>query len=222
MTIEENIFKKSKLNKNKLLEYGFVNYNNEYEISKCILNNNFKIIVKIINNKPIGKVIDLEMNEEYTNFRVETTGEFSNNIRNEFEKYLIDIRNNCFTNTYFINNQSNRITELIKEKYNDLPEFLWADDTTTGVFRNKNNKKWYGIIMNIKKNKIALGDENVDVINVKLDPDKILKLLETPGYYKAYHMNKKYWITIILDETLSDDEIIKNIEESYNYTKGKK
>ena len=31
-------------------------------------------------------------------------------------------------------------------------------------------------------------------------------------------MNKKYWITVILDETLSDKEIMELIEESHSFT----
>ena len=37
-------------------------------------------------------------------------------------------------------------------------------------------------------------------------------------FYKAYHMNKKKWISIILDETLSDEDIFKYIDESYQLT----
>ena len=34
-------------------------------------------------------------------------------------------------------------------------------------------------------------------------------------------MNKKNWLTIILDDTIPDTEILKYLEESYNYTKKK-
>ena len=35
-------------------------------------------------------------------------------------------------------------------------------------------------------------------------------------------MNKKKWITIILDNTIEDEEIIAYIKESYNLTCNKK
>ena len=58
-------------------------------------------------------------------------------------------------------------------------------------------------------------------INLKLNEDTITNLLNKKGYYKAYHMNKKKWITIILDDTVKDEEIIFYIQESYNLTQGK-
>ena len=42
------------------------------------------------------------------------------------------------------------------------------------------------------------------------------KLLSTKGFYEAYHMNKKNWISIILDETLDDEIIKKLICDSYD------
>ena len=43
--------------------------------------------------------------------------------------------------------------------------------------------------------------------------------MEKNGYYPAYHMNKKNWISIILDDNLSDEDIIDLISKSYNMTK---
>ena len=51
-------------------------------------------------------------------------------------------------------------------------------------------------------------------MNVKLDKDEITELLKTRGFYPAYHMNKKNWITILLDDTISDEVIMCLIEKS--------
>jgi predicted DNA-binding protein (MmcQ/YjbR family) len=74
--------------------------------------------------------------------------------------------------------------------------------------------------MNINRNKLdkAREDEEIEVINVKLKADKIATLLLKPGFYPAYHMNKKNWITISLDNTLKDEEIMNYIIESHQYT----
>jgi predicted DNA-binding protein (MmcQ/YjbR family) len=74
--------------------------------------------------------------------------------------------------------------------------------------------------MNINKNKLDKLCESkiIEIINVKLDEDMIEELLKKDGFYPAYHMNKKYWISIILDNTLSDKEIQKYILLSYNFT----
>lgn len=73
--------------------------------------------------------------------------------------------------------------------------------------------------MNIDKSKIDKASAGeVEVINIKLDEKEIPILLNKKGFYPSYHMNKKNWITIILDDTLSDDEIMKYINISHSYT----
>ena len=217
--IEEEIFKKSIFDNKKLLEYGFTNNNDIYTYKKNILDNTFTIIITIKENIIKGKIIDIELDEEYTNFRIENNiGEFVNKIRDEFINTLNDIKNNCCINNYYVSSQANRICNYILKKYNDNPEFLWEDDYNDSVFRNKNNKKWYGIIMYININKISNIDKNIEVMNVKLSKERIEKLLLKPGFYKAYHMNKKYWISIVLDDTVDDSFIEELIDESYSYT----
>ena len=74
--------------------------------------------------------------------------------------------------------------------------------------------------MNINISKIESGNKEIEIINVKLNRDKIQKLLNKKGFYKAYHMNKIDWITIILNDTVSDLDIIELIDESYNLVGG--
>lgn len=220
MNIEEDIFKRSKIKRSKLLEYGFKENKDNLIYEVNIINNTFKVEITVSNDNSItGKIYDNSINEEYTNFRIKNIpGEFASNIRNVYENILNDIKSSCTEPSNFINNQTNRISKYIKEKYNIDPEFLWDKTPGCGVFRNTNNKKWFGIIMDINKNKLDNEDKIVEILNVKLDPIKIENLLKENGFYKAYHMNKKYWITIILDETIKDEIIQKLIDESFSFT----
>ena len=217
MNIENEIFKRANVNFNKLEKYGFKKENNIYIFEKVFLNDDFKAVIEIDDKKIVrGKVIDLQIGEEYTNIRTEMTGEFVNNVREAYKEILVDIRNHCFETSYFISNQANRINKYIKEKYSNEPEFLWDKFPRYGVYRNKNNDKWYGIIMNLDLSKLDSGTGEVEIINVKLDENKIQELLKKKGFYKAYHMSKTDWISIILNDTLKDDEILSLIDESYN------
>jgi predicted DNA-binding protein (MmcQ/YjbR family) len=216
--MEQEIFKKSIILKDKLLEYGFIKEKDTYLYKKSILNNNFEIIISIRNNKVKAKIIDKELDEEYLNYRIENQiGEFVSTIRNELRKTLEDIKEKCTLQNIFIYKQSNRISNWIKEKYNVEPEFIWDDDKNA-VFRNNDNKKWFGIIMYVNKNKLAKEDKMVEVMNVKLPPETIDTLVTKQGYYRAYHMNKKYWMSIILNNTKDDKEIMDLINTSYKYT----
>lgn len=119
-----------------------------------------------------------------------------------------------YSNSYI--NNIDKINKYIKEKYNDEPEFLWDKFPGYAVYRNKNNNKWYGIIMNLDLSKLDSGSGEVEIINVKLAENKIKKLLKKKGFYEAYHMSKTDWLSIILNDTLKDDEIMSLIDDSYN------
>ncbi|MBS7021024.1 MAG: MmcQ/YjbR family DNA-binding protein [Firmicutes bacterium] len=220
MNIEREIFKRSKFDFEKLLLYGFKKEENHYIFSKEIMDNAFQVIITITNDGAItGLIYDLSFHEEYTNFRIENqVGVFVSQVREAYKSVLEDIKSKCTTANYFITDQANRITHMVKEKYNDSPDFPWESSPGNGIFRNPQNDKWYGLIMNINKGKIDKGDYEVEIINVKLHENKIPQLLKKKGYYKAYHMNKKNWISIILDDTYSDEEIMSRIEESHAFT----
>ena len=215
MTIEENIFKRSIIEEDKLIKFGFKKENDKYVYEKEFMD--FKTIITVENNNITGSVIDKETNEEYTNFRKKDLGEYTIKVKNEYENILKDIKEKCTKEKYFIYDQTNRITQYIKEKYNRTPLFLWEKDPNCGVFRKQ--EKWFGIIMNIEKNKITGKDnKEIEIINLKLD-EETKEYIKQKGIYEAYHMSKKNWVTIILDDTLEDKYIKTLIDKSYNNVK---
>lgn len=220
LNIEKEIFLRTRLNINKLLFYGFVKEQNHYKCSKLFLNN-FRADIEIDETGNVtGKIFDLSIEEEYINFRVENqTGEFVNSVREEYINILKDIKENCFEKLYFITDQANRITRKIIEIYHNVPEFLWEKFPEYGIFRNPTNEKWYALIMNIDTSKIDKHKTGkVEIINLKLDTKRISTLLKKKGFYPSYHMNKKNWITITLDDTIKDAEILKYVSDSHKYT----
>ena len=217
MNIENEVFKRFSVNYNKLEDYGFKKEKNNYVFEKNFLNNDFKAIITISSKGIVtGKVIENEINEEYTLLRTEAIGEFVGKVRDAYKELLLDIRNNCFEANFFIFDQTNRINNYIKEKYHNNPEFLWESSPGAGVYRNPSNNKWYGIVMNVNYSKLDSNKTGeVEVINIKLDELEIKDLLKKNGFYKAYHMNKVSWISIILNDTLSDEVICSLIDKSY-------
>ena len=111
----------------------------------------------------------------------------------------------------------------VSEKYNTEPEYLWKKSPQYAVLRNSRNAKWYAVIMNVAKEKLGLdGTEKIDIINIQSDPILIGSLLRESGYCKAYHMNKDKWVTILLDGTVSLEEIKEMVDFSYEITDRKK
>ena len=84
-----------------------------------------------------------------------------------------------------------------------------------GYLEIKKTNKWFGIVMQIDKSKLINDEGLVEVINVKVD-DLVDNYVDNKSIFKAYHMNKKSWISIILDDSLSDCYIIKLIDISYS------
>ena len=219
MTIEEEVFKKYQIDLLKLENYGFEFKDNFYVLKRSI-NEDFEAIIKIDKNGLVsGQVIDLNDNLEYSNIRLINPGSYALKIKDEYELILKDIVLKCGIPKLFIFEQTNRIAKYIEDRYDILPEYLFASTPDCGVYRNKKSKKWFGIIMQIDKSKLDSASGLVEVMNVKVD-DLVSAAIKKKGIYKAYHMSKKYWISIVLDNTLSDEEIIKYIDISYNLVKG--
>src|SRR6185295_8794945 len=59
--------------------------------------------------------------------------------------------------------------------------------------------------------------------NVKCNPDDAIELREQYNSIQpGYHMNKKHWNTVFVDGTLSNKQIKKFIQDSYNLVSKKK
>ena len=159
----------------------------------------------------------LRINDEYVNYRRDSLGEFSSKIKDEFVGILTDIRDKCCSRDSFVYPQTRRINEFIMNKYGIKPEFLWEKYPGFAIYRKK--KKWFSLISNVSRNKVDKDsniDKEIELINVKINDNMVDKLLSTRGFFRAYHMNKKKWISIILDDTIDDYVIEKLINDSYD------
>lgn len=206
------------INFNKLLEYGFIEENNQYILKHKIYNEQFEIIINIFDNEMYSKLIDLENDDEYILVDVATSsGEFVGKVRCEYENKLQDIINKCTVLNIFKSNQAKEIIKYVKEKYNDDLEFLWEKFDNNAIWRNKKNNKWYAALLIIQENKIGIeSDKIIEIIDLRCQKDQINDFIDNIKVFPGYHMNKKSWITIKLDGSVEIEEIFKLIDNSYN------
>ena len=111
----------------------------------------------------------------------------------------------------------NKVLAYAKETYGTEPEYLWERYPDCAVLRRRDNRKWYGIIMTVKRCKLGLkGGENADVLNVKIGETGLRDaLIDNRGIFKAYHMAAGTWVSIILDGTVDMKEISDLMDISY-------
>lgn len=222
MSIEEKIFKRTIINFSRLAKFGFTKSDSKWTYSELFMDGDFKAVVNITPKGNVsGAVLETATEDEFLPLRVENMEGFAGEVRAEYQNILEKIKNNCCRINYFVHPQANRLTQAIYDAYGDEPIFPWDNDDS-GVFKNPNNGKWYALIMCIDWSKLdkKLSGE-VEVVNIKLDEAKISELHKQDGFYPAYHMNKKNWITIILDDTVPDDVLFALVDESHAFTIGK-
>lgn len=226
MNIVDNLFRKQKPVLSKLENFGFKKHGGVYVLSRFFMNGDFRTDITVTPGGSVtARVTDTATDEEYLPLNVESyTGEFVGKIRTEFSLILEDIRTCCFTEKTFISDQANRMTDIILEKYGESPDHPFKKEPDYGVFRYPDNRKWYALIMNIRKNLLtgkkhppAPNDETVEIVNLKVKEEKLDDLLKVPGIYPAYHMKKNSWISITLDGSVNDGLLTELIDESRTF-----
>ncbi len=223
--IIQELFEQYKVNNVKLLNYGFVLQNNIYTYTTLIVNNQMQLTLSVDMKGNIDtQVFDLESEEVYTLFLAEgASGVFVGEVKNDYQKVLIDIRENCFDKTVFTSEYALKIIDYIYNKYGDKPEFLWAKTPRNAVFRRYDNKKWYCAMLTTKAKSIGINSENiVELIDLRMPLNLPSQITDNKNFFPAYHMNKNNWITIKLDNCDIPIEIIFTfIDVSYDIA-GKK
>ena len=113
--------------------------------------------------------------------------------------------------------QRERMMNYIQDRYAVEPEHLWARYPNYAVFRQPASRKWFAIIMDVARKSLDLeGEGTAEVMDVKCGQALVGVLLAQEGFRPAYHMSKSSWISILLDETVPDEQIFPLIELSYD------
>ncbi len=195
-------------NVDKLKEYGFSLIDGNY-ILKIDLDFNLYCIISLKKDILEVKVFDKELNEEYILFNTNRNTLIHEKVNNIID----DIINKCFIE----NNIVKTIIDQIENKYLIIHENPWEEYPDHYTFKTLKSKKWFAIIMKINSKKLGFKDDfPCSVINVKLPPETILDLIDYKAYFPAYHMNKKSWISILIDNNTDLQKLFELINISFN------
>ena len=110
------------------------------------------------------------------------------------------------------------IVNYIEEKHAAAPEYPWRPLNDHMVFRNKASGKWFAVIIeDLPCEKLGItGDSHVTILNLKCDPLTAFSVIDNGSIFKAYHMNKHHWISVLLNEKTDVEKIALLIDISYH------
>lgn len=225
MSIESDFFVQKKAVPDKLLSYGFIRQESSYLYSEDLLEGNFEAYLEIFDSgQLVGGVMDKDLQEEYLPLRQEgVSGYFVGQVREAYADFLVRIADACFEKQLFRKEQTNRLANALMTSFGDEADQPFGKLPKFTAFRHPGNQKWYGLVGRVKREKLDLGqevwsqeslEEELEIINIKVDAQDLLNLLAFPSIYPAYHMSKTSWITIVMDEGLSDKTLFDLVYKS--------
>ena len=242
MSLESDIFRRRIPLPAALKEYGFTETPDGWVYEKDLLAGAFRARITVRGalladgSCVAGDVIDADTQEPYIPLRVERqVGTFAAEVRKAYLELLEDIAEKCFREQRFLAAQTERVAAAIKKAYGDDPQHIFEKHPEITTFRNERTQKWYAITMDVSAGKLKTAaavkksdgktdsdpldrydaKAEIEIMNVKAAPEKVQELVKRPGIYTAYHMNKKHWITILLDGTVPDADILSLIDDSH-------
>ncbi|MGT2960400.1 MmcQ/YjbR family DNA-binding protein [Streptococcus caballi] len=216
--MSSSIFAKKRICFEKLLPFGFVKSTNGYEFRESILNGDFEVRIQVtFDGKIASKVMDSELNEEYLALYVEhASGIFVGQVREAYLDVLERIASNCCQALPFSNDQANRLADWIASEWGDPVDYPFEKYPQYASYRV--GGKWYALIFPLKLEKLgfsgAIAEQEVEVVNLKVEPTEIANLLSKDGIFPSYHMSKKSWVSVVLDDSLSDEELWELVTQS--------
>ncbi len=111
------------------------------------------------------------------------------------------------------------IFRYVKKMYGTEPEYPWMKYPCYAVLRHADNSKWYGLVMRAERHKLRLdGDGWEEIMNVKCDPAMIGSLRMKEGILPAYHMNRAYWVSVLLDGSVERELAFSLLDMSFGLT----
>ena len=209
---------KYNFSKEQLKGFGFKEEAEKLVYRKEILDSSFLIEIVFVNSQLLIEVYDIEFDEIYSLYSVDgAVGETVQNIREHVEKLLRSILGladeSGKISSEIINYCNNKYGENHVNPFKKHPDIL--------AFVNKKNK-WYALMSNVEYNKLNKTSNiitKVKILNVKYPTDNISDIIDNQNIFPAYHMNKKHWISIVLDKNIKLETIKELIDMSYSLVK---
>lgn len=202
----------------KLLDYGFTKKLGAYIYEKMLVSD-LNVVFTISKESITVDVYEKNTKEPYLPFYIKNAeGIYLLDLKQKIELELKNIIDHCFQKIDMIE----QLLSYAKDKYQTIPEYPWKDSPTFCTLKTNKKQKWYGLFMQIPYKVLGLKKEGlVAVVNLKNDFEVIEPLIDHKHFFPAYHMNKKHWFSVLLDNELDINIVKKLLDESYQSVENK-
>lgn len=202
------------------LKFGFKKTGPEtFEINLPLKTPDFEVQIIIDHNEIKLKVFELPDRLEYLPFNLneDEGGSFVNQIRSDVDEVVYQVIESC----YQLKDYRERVFDFVRAELNTKLETPWDKHPEFYVMKTANRQKWYGLMMRISYQLLDPQQSGiVDVLNLKAPPLKIVDLIDYQTFYPAYHMNKKHWVSVVVDEKINLKQLQALIRQSYQLVEG--
>ncbi|MDU8070281.1 MAG: MmcQ/YjbR family DNA-binding protein [Gemella haemolysans] len=209
---------KYNFSKEQLKGFGFKDEAEKLVYREEILDRSFLIEIVFVDSQLLVEVYDLEFDEDYSLYSVDSAvGETVQNIREHVENLLSSILGLADESGKI----SSEIIDYCNNKYGENHVNPFKKHPDILAFVNEKNK-WYALMSNVEYNKLNKTSNiitKVKILNVKYPTDNISDIIDNQNIFPAYHMNKKHWISIVLDKNIKLEIIKELIDISYSLVK---
>ena len=217
-------FENKRVNMSKLGQFGFEpNQNGQYQFRILIMQGQFKMIIELNTDGSLNTTLtDTTTSEVYVlHLTSQAHGQFVGQVAQAYQDVLYNIEQHCYGNDVFQSTPERKLIAQVKAVYGDDLEFLWPKFPQNAVWRRSDTHKWYGALLTVTSDKLALPGAThvVTVLDLRARPEDLSMLIDGQHYLPGYHMNKKHWYSILLDDVVPLATIMDDVKVSYMLAK---
>lgn len=209
-----------KPNPEALLHDGFSFENGFFQKRQVFTDPNFYGIIRIGETLFDIKVYETSFDEEYIPFTLKTIqSPLVAGLKEQVNAWVNDLLKKDFDQ----NDIRNKLIHYCEEKYHSPEEHPFDENpyAASSVLRTEPKGKWYALFLTVPAKVMGFpGEEQIQILNLKEKPEEMGEIIDNVHVFHAYHMNKKYWVTVVLDNTIPFERVCDLIERSYQLVKG--
>ena len=218
-----------RLDRDQCLAIGFHQTGTVLTYQEPLLEDDLQLRLEISAEGQLSVTVwDTLLNEAYESWRVVTPlNAYAQKIKEAVEAKVLEIREQCFQEIPLKSAQGQRLFDWLQVTFEDSWDHPFSRLPDATAFRLPESGKWYALAISLDPAKLAThqeekGETVIEVLNLKVPSQTIIDLTKQAGIYPAYHMSKKHWITLSLDDKLPDATIQSLLEQSRHLVLGKK